>query len=212
VFADTIKQMDDDDSKTPLPPDGHEDPHMTLSRAHGGDDGSTSLAGGLRSRKNRPRIMAIGELDELNATLGAARAFVRDLDLQEILGSLQRDLFAISARLADPAPTTPRTRATMGLTSADVQRIETRIDRFEAALPPLKRFAFPGGSPSGAMLHVARTVARRTERAVVALDELEPVEQLVLAYLNRLSDLLFVLAREINRREGVPEDEWRPTS
>jgi cob(I)alamin adenosyltransferase len=185
---------------------------MTRIRTHGGDDGSTSLIDGTRTRKDHPRIMAIGELDELNAALGAARAFVRDLDLQEILGSLQRDLFTISARLAAPAKSRGRARSKADSASADAERLEARIKRFEAVLPPLRRFTPPGGSPSSAMLHVARAVARRAERAVVALDETEPVEPPVLAYLNRLSHLLFILAREANRREGVPEEEWRPTS
>ncbi|MBN2370936.1 MAG: cob(I)yrinic acid a,c-diamide adenosyltransferase [Vicinamibacteria bacterium] len=185
---------------------------MTHVISHGGDDGTTGLAGSGRLRKNHPRITAIGELDELNATLGAARAFVHDLDLQEILESLQRDLFTIGARLADSSKARPRACAKTGLTSADVNRLETRIARFEAVLPPLQRFTFPGGAQSGAMLHMSRTVARRAERAIVALDELDPIDPLVLVYLNRLSSLLYVLAREANRREGVPEEEWRPTS
>jgi cob(I)alamin adenosyltransferase len=124
-----------------------------------------------------------------------------------VIEEVQKDLFAIGARLADPsAHIAPRvTKATV--TEAQVQRLEETIDRFESELPPLRRFILPGGSPAGAVLHLARTVCRRAERRVVGLgaDQVEPI---VVTYLNRLSDLLFVMARVVNHRAGKGETEW----
>jgi cob(I)alamin adenosyltransferase len=174
----------------------------------GGDRGQTDLTGGARVSKSHPRIAAGGELDELCASLGEARGLLPDLDLQEILGALQRDLFAFGARLADPASSSGSGDERTALTPELVERLEARIDRFEAVLPPLRKFLLPGGVPAAGRLYSARAIARRAERALVALSEREPVEPLVLAYLNRISDLLFVLAREANRRAGAAEETW----
>jgi cob(I)alamin adenosyltransferase len=171
-----------------------------------GDAGETSLFDGTRARKNDPRVDAYGEVDELNAWLGLACASTLDPALAEALIQLQRDLFALGAQLADPADRLAAriTKAVLG--DQDVARLEQLIDRLEEELPPLRRFILAGGAPAGAALHVARTVCRRAERRMVALDP--PVDRVLLRYVNRLSDLLFVLARVANHRAGVPEAEW----
>ena len=171
-----------------------------------GDAGETSLFDGTRVSKSDARVDAYGEVDELHAWLGLARASCLDADLDEALVRIQRDLFALGAQLADPADKIADrvTKATLG--DDDVVRLEQLIDRLEAELPPLRRFILAGGSPAGAALHVARTVCRRAERRMVSL---EPrVDSVLLRYVNRLSDLLFVLARVVNHRAGMPETEW----
>ena len=171
-----------------------------------GDAGDTSLFDGTRVRKSDARVDAYGEVDELNAWLGLARAWRLDPDLDEEIFHIQRDLFALGAELADPADKIADrvTKATLG--DDDVVRLERLIDRLETELPPLRRFILAGGSPAGAALHVARTVCRRAERRIVSL---EPrVDRVLLRYVNRLSDLLFVLARVVNHRGGATETEW----
>ena len=171
-----------------------------------GDAGETSLFGGTRVSKSDPRVETYGDVDELNAWLGLARASRVDAAIDPEIVQLQRDLFALGAQLADPADKiAPRvTKAIIG--DADVERLEAAIDRLEAELPPLRRFILAGGTPAGAALHVARTVCRRAERRMVALDP--PIDPVLLRYVNRLSDLLFVMARVANHRGGVPETEW----
>ena len=172
-----------------------------------GDTGETSLFDNTRVSKADPRVDAYGEVDEVNACLGAARAAGVDADLSVLIESLQRDLFALGARLADPSARIAErvTKATIG--AADVERLEGAIDRLEDGLPPLRRFVLPGGSPAGSLLHLARTVCRRAERRVIGLGT-NAVEPIVIVYLNRLSDLLFVIARSANHRSGVAETEW----
>jgi cob(I)alamin adenosyltransferase len=171
-----------------------------------GDTGETSLFSGDRARKDDPRVDAYGEVDELNAWLGLARASPLDPALDAELIQIQRDLFALGAQLADPADKlAPRvTKAIVG--DDDIVRLEQSIDRLEEELSPLRRFILAGGTQAGAALHVARTVCRRAERRMVALDP--PVQPVLLRYVNRLSDLLFVLARVVNHRGGVSETEW----
>lgn len=171
-----------------------------------GDTGETSLFDGTRVAKSDPRVDAYGEVDELNAWLGLVRAAKVDADLDAELVRIQRDLFALGAQLADPADKIADRVTKAALADADVDRLERLIDRLENELPPLRRFILAGGSPAGAALHVARTVCRRAERRMVALDPL--VEPLLLRYVNRLSDLLFVLARAVNHRAVLPETEW----
>ena len=171
-----------------------------------GDAGDTSLLGGARVSKNNPRVDAYGEVDELNAWLGLVRASRVDPAIDQELAELQRDLFALGAQLADPADKLAARVAKAIIADEHVARLESLIDRFEAELPPLRRFILAGGTPAGAALHVARTVCRRAERRIVALDP--PVDPVLLRYVNRLSDLLFVLARTVNQRGGVPETEW----
>jgi cob(I)alamin adenosyltransferase len=171
-----------------------------------GDAGETSLFDGTRVMKHDDRVDAYGEVDETNAWVGLARASRLDADLDADLVHIQRDLFALGAQLADPADKIADrvTKATLGDT--DVARLEAIIDRLDTELPPLRRFILAGGTPAGAALHVARTVCRRAERRMVALQP--PVDPVLLRYVNRLSDLLFVLARAVNHRAGVPETEW----
>ena len=171
-----------------------------------GDAGETSLFDGTRVKKHDDRVDAYGEVDETNAWIGLARASRLDADLDADLVRIQRDLFALGAQLADPADKIAARVTKAALGDDDVARLEGVIDRLETGLPPLRRFILAGGTPSGAALHVARTVCRRAERRMVALQP--PVDPLLLRYVNRLSDLLFVLARAVNQRAGVPETEW----
>jgi cob(I)alamin adenosyltransferase len=171
-----------------------------------GDRGETSLFDGTRVRKTDPRVAAYGDVDELNAWLGLARSSGLDADLDAELVGLQRDLFALGAMLADPAHKIAERVTKAALGENDVVRLERLIDRLDAEVPPLRRFILAGGGSPGAALHVARTVCRRAERGIVALDPApDPV---LLRYVNRLSDLLFVLARVVNVRAGVAELEW----
>jgi cob(I)alamin adenosyltransferase len=175
-----------------------------------GDTGETSLFDGTRVQKSDARVDAYGDVDELNACLGLARASgpAQKIDPEidvEIL-RIQRDLFALGARLADPGEKLAARVTKAVLSDDDVVRLEQLIDRFEAELPPLRRFVLAGGSAAGAALHVARAVCRRAERRMVALDP--AVDAVLLRYVNRLSDLLFVLARAVNRRAGAAETEW----
>ena len=172
-----------------------------------GDAGETSLFDNTRVSKSDARVDAYGEVDELNACLGAARAALDDVDLEQVLVLIQRELFAVGARLADPSSRIAG-RVTKAAVSEDaVPRLEATIDRLEQELPPLRRFILPGGAAGGALLHLARTVCRRAERRVVALGP-DAVDGVVVVYLNRLSDLLFVMARAANRRAGIIEIEW----
>jgi cob(I)alamin adenosyltransferase len=172
-----------------------------------GDSGETALLGGKRVSKADPRVAAYGEVDELNAWLGFVRAGTLEARLSTMIEEIQRDLFAIGARLADPGGKVADRVEKTAVTSEDVKRLEDWIDLLESEVPVLRRFILTGGSLSGASLHVARTICRRAERTVVGLGR-EHVESDILVYLNRLSDLLFVMARVANRRDGAPELEW----
>lgn len=172
-----------------------------------GDDGDTGLFDGTRVSKSDPRVAAYGDVDELNAWLGFVRASTDDEDVKAMLEQIQRDLFGLGARLADPAKRIAERVTKAAVTPQDIARLEDAIDRLESELPPLRRFILAGGSTPGAALHVARTVCRRAERSIVALGS-EAVEPELLIYVNRLSDLLFVMARAVNSRAGAPELEW----
>ena len=171
-----------------------------------GDAGETSLFDGTRVRKNHARVEAYGEVDELNAWLGFARSSLPKGDLDDELARIQSDLFALGAELADPADRIAKRVTKATLSEADVERLEQAIDRLETELPPLRRFILAGGAPTGAALHVARAVCRRAERRIISLEP--PIELVLLKYINRLSDLLFVIARVANRRAGAVETEW----
>ena len=172
-----------------------------------GDSGETSLFDKSRVAKSHPRVEAYGDVDELNACLGAARAAGAAGDLDPVLETMQRQLFAVGARLADPSARIASRVEKAVIQLADVERLEQWIDAFEEELPQLRRFILPGGSTCGAWLHLPRTVCRRPERRVVGLGE-GAVEPIVVVYLNRLSDLLFVMARTASHRQGSPEAEW----
>jgi cob(I)alamin adenosyltransferase len=172
-----------------------------------GDAGETSLFDGTRVSKTDPRVAAYGDVDELHASLGVAVAAGLDPQLREWTVALQRDLFALGARLADPSHKIAARVVKATLTDDSVTRLEGWIDTLDADLPPLRHFLLAGGSSGGAALHLSRTICRRAERAVLSLgtDQVEPI---VLIYLNRLSDLLFVMARAANQRAGIDEIEW----
>jgi len=172
-----------------------------------GDTGETALLGGTRVSKAAPRVAAYGDVDELNAWLGLVRAAALPEQLAEMIDRIQRDLFAIGARLADPSRAVAERVSKTAVTADDVTRLEGWIDQLEAGLKPLRRFILAGGTPAAASLHVARTVCRRAERSVVALGP-DAIEPELLVYLNRLSDLLFVMARAANHQDGVAEPEW----
>ena len=169
-----------------------------------GDAGETGLFGGGRTPKDSPRVAAYGEVDELNAALGLARALAPEQFADTLLQSIQRDLFTIGAELATPDPT----KLANAIGDSEIAALEAAIDAQEAALEPLKNFILPGGTPKAAALHLGRTVCRRAERAVVAAGRHERISPAIIRYLNRLSDLLFVLARAANAQAGRPDIKW----
>jgi cob(I)alamin adenosyltransferase len=174
-----------------------------------GDKGDTGLFGGGRVSKTHPRVEAYGDVDELNAFIGMARAVEMMPRVDEVLVGIQRDLFALGALLA--TPDREKMKRQLEKASIDDRRIaelERAIDDGDAELEPLRSFIVPGGTPKAAALHVARTVCRRAERRVIALRPDEEIPEVVIVYLNRLSDLLFTLARVANRRAGAGEVTW----
>jgi cob(I)alamin adenosyltransferase len=178
-----------------------------------GDAGETGLFGGGRVSKADPRVEAYGSVDEANAAIGVALAAAGAAPVRERLARLQPDLFAIGAHLATPAPRDGRKAPSLPpLPLGRIAEMEAWIDEAEAELPPLRAFIMPGGCPAGAALHLARTVCRRAERRVLAFAADTPIDEGIVRYLNRLSDLLFVQARLVNARAGEPESEWLPRS
>lgn len=175
-----------------------------------GDDGRTGLFGAARVPKDDARVAAYGDVDELNSMLGVVRCdTAADAELDELLERLQSELFTLGAQLATPDPEkAPKNVPTIA--SDDVARMEQEIDRFDAELEPLRSFVLPAGTRAAAQLHLARTVCRRAERSVVTLARHETVPPHALEYLNRLSDLLFTLARVANHRAGASEAKWQP--
>jgi cob(I)alamin adenosyltransferase len=174
-----------------------------------GDRGETGLFGGPRVRKSDPRVEAYGDVDELNAAIGVARAIVEDPEIDVQLHKIQAELFCVGAELATPRDAKARS-AVPPFDEAWTVRLERAIDVWEQELPRLTRFVLPGGTRTAAALHLARTICRRAERRVVALAAEAEVEPPVLAYLNRLSDFLFVAARLANRRARREEPLWDP--
>ena len=174
-----------------------------------GDRGDTGLFGGGRVAKNDPRVEAYGDVDELNAHLGLARAIEMMPRIDEVIVPIQRDLFALGALLATPDHAKMHEQLAKARIDDDrVAQLERAIDQGEEELEPLRAFIVPGGTPKSAALHVARTVCRRAERRVISLAQTTELPSLVVIYLNRLSDLLFVLARVANRRAGAGEVSW----
>lgn len=174
-----------------------------------GDKGDTGLFGGGRVPKDHPRVSAYGEVDELNSFLGLARATEPLPRIDGILLAVQRDLLAIGALLATPNREKMREHLMKArVDDTRIHELEQAIDAADLELEPLKAFIIPGGSPKGATLHVCRTVCRRAERAVVAMAETESIPDVAIVYLNRLSDLLFTLARLANRHAGGTEEIW----
>lgn len=172
-----------------------------------GDQGETSLYGGRRVGKDDARIEAYGTVDELNAQLGVVRTLPLPPGTGELLERLQHELFVLGADLATPPEKT--SAKVRRIAPEDVARLEVDIDRLDAGLSELRTFILPSGSPAGAALHVARTVCRRTERRTVRLVREGSLDRLPVVYLNRLADLLFVLARHVNHALGSPETPWK---
>ncbi|MBI2883292.1 MAG: cob(I)yrinic acid a,c-diamide adenosyltransferase [Candidatus Methylomirabilis oxyfera] len=173
-----------------------------------GDKGETGLIGGKRAFKSALRVEAYGEVDELNAVLGWIRAKLTDEAIKKDLLLIQRDLFAVGAQLADPTGHVEQKAEKAGLHEGRVRELEEIIDRYDTVLSPLRAFILPGGSEGGALLHLARTVCRRAERRMVALSRDEPLSPVLIPYMNRLSDLLFTLARAVNHDAGIEEIPW----
>ena len=175
-----------------------------------GDNGTTGLFGGPRVSKDNLRVATYGDVDELNSVLGVVRAeLIADAEMEGILTRIQGELFTLGAQLATPnVATAPK--GVPAITEEDVARLEHEIDHFDAELEPLRTFILPAGSRAAAQLHLARTVCRRAERAVVTLGHSETLPPHSVEYLNRLSDHLFTLARAANHRAKVPESKWEP--
>jgi cob(I)alamin adenosyltransferase len=173
-----------------------------------GDDGSTGLFDGTRVPKDHPRCAAYGDVDELGAAIGVSRAFVEDREVDALLLAIQKDLFAIGAQLADPKygarPAKPKTE----ISEEKIAAFERTMDRYEPELPPLKGFILRCGTKGAAFLHLACAISRRAERHIVALSREVAIPPLVVKYVNRLSDLLFVLARVENKRGGEEQIDW----
>lgn len=176
-----------------------------------GDDGTTGLFGGARVSKDDLRVEAYGTADELNAVIGVARAAGPDKTVDDTLARIQIDLFVLGAELAtNPAHTKHKGPGIDQVAESAVKALEDAIDKAETELPPLTSFILPGGGIAGAALHQARVVCRRAERRAITLSKREPVRGEVIRYLNRLADLLFVLARLVNHRDGKAETKWLP--
>jgi len=174
-----------------------------------GDGGTTGLAGGRRVSKADLRVEAYGTVDELNTALGWASALVEDPGVKSEIRTVQSRLFILGGDLARPSG---KGKEAVRVRPRHTESLEALIDRHDASVPPLRNFILPGGAPAAAAFHVCRAVCRRAERCVVRLSESEAVNPEILAYLNRLSDLLFVLARRVNHEAGVPEPVWSAAS
>jgi len=174
-----------------------------------GDQGDTGLFGGGRVPKDHPRVAAYGDVDELNSAIGVVRAIAEQGFFDQLLESVQRDLFAIGGHLATPDPDRVRKALDKArLSATSVTEFERIMDQADQELPPLRAFILPAGTRTAAALHLARTICRRAERSVVHLAHTDTVPELFLVYLNRLSDLLFTLARLANNRDGVGDATW----
>lgn len=172
-----------------------------------GDDGTTGLVGGSRVKKNDIRLEAYGTIDELNASLGALRSFAQNQEVEELIILIQNKLFNIGSLLASDKEGKKYTED-LTISGEDILYLEKTIDKFEQSLPELKQFIIPGGDKSSALCHVARTICRRAERRILDFAEYEEVQPEIIQYINRLSDLLFVLSRKLNFDNNTPELNW----
>lgn len=172
-----------------------------------GDRGETSLIGGQRVKKDALRVEAYGTIDELNAAIGASASFINNRDLASLLQLIQNELFNIGAELSS-LKKLKKDDKLYELNKEKITVLEEAIDLYDSKLPPLRNFILPGGSKTGSLLHLARTICRRAERRLVALARKEALNENIVVYINRLSDLLFVLARFLNKREGMEEIPW----
>jgi cob(I)alamin adenosyltransferase len=184
-------------------------PRLDRIYTRSGDEGMTGLGGGRRVAKDATRVRAYGTVDELNSTIGVALALGLSDRLTTVLAAIQNELFDLGSDLCWPEDDERRGQIPT-VQSRHVEHLEHLIDELNAVVGPLTNFLLPGGSPGAAQLHVARTVCRRAEREAITLSHEEPIGELVLPYLNRLSDALFVMARYENHERGVPEPLWQP--
>jgi cob(I)alamin adenosyltransferase len=184
-------------------------PRLTRIYTKTGDEGMTGLGGGRRVPKDSPRVRAYGTVDELNSAIGVALALGLHERLATELGSIQNELFDLGSDLCWPEDDERRARIPT-VQPKHVERLERLIDEFNEVVGPLTNFLLPGGSPGAAQLHLARTVCRRAEREAITLSREESIGELVLPYLNRLSDALFVMARFENHERGADEPLWQP--
>lgn len=180
---------------------------MVKIYTRGGDKGETSLIGGKRTSKSSARIHAYGSVDELNSAIGLAISFIDDQNVKDVLEKIQNELFIVGSDLADPSyPENPN--KIPRVSEAMVKQMESTIDRYEGELEAIQYFILPGGTKEASLLHLARGIARRAERVAVELSSSEPVNPSVIVYLNRLSSLLFVFARLVNKKKGVKDVAW----
>ncbi len=171
-----------------------------------GDDGTTGVQGGKRISKSNLRIKAYGTIDELNATIGLVLSKKFDDDIEDLLRNIQNDLFVAGSDLSNPDLSNMKNRITKEM----IANIEKNIDRLENELPPITNFILPGGHEVASLIHIARTIARRAETIVISLNENEKVNDECKKFLNRLSDLLFVIARTVNKKNGFNDIIWKP--
>ncbi len=171
-----------------------------------GDDGTTGVQGGKRISKSNLRIKAYGVIDELNATIGLVLSKKFDDDIEDLFRNIQNDLFVVGSDLSNPDLSNMKNR----ITAEMVTNIEKNIDRLENELPPITNFILPGGHEVASLIHIARTIARRAETIVISLNEKEKINDECKKYLNRLSDLLFVIARTVNKKNGFNDIIWKP--
>ena len=171
-----------------------------------GDDGNTGLQGDLRISKSHPRILAYGTVDEANAMIGVVLSNVLDDDVREVLNTIQNELFLLGSDLSNQNLNDLKNRISLDM----VEKLEKIIDKFELELPPITNFILPGGSVAAAQIHQVRTIVRRAETLVVQLSDKDEINSNCIKYLNRLSDLMFVMGRLINKRNGIEDIIWKP--
>ena len=171
-----------------------------------GDDGNTGLQGDFRIAKSHPRILAYGTVDEANAMIGVVLSNVLDDDVREVLNTIQNELFLLGSDLSNQNLNDLKNRITLDM----VEKLEKIIDKFELELPPITNFILPGGNVAAAQIHQVRTIVRRAETLVVQLSDKDEINSNCIKYLNRLSDLMFVMGRLINKRNGIEDIIWKP--
>jgi len=171
-----------------------------------GDDGNTGLQGDFRIAKSHPRILAYGTVDEVNAMIGVVLSNVLDDDVREVLNTIQNELFLLGSDLSNQNLNDLKNRISLDM----VEKLEKIIDKFELELPPITNFILPGGSVAAAQIHQVRTIVRRAETLVVQLSDKDEINSNCIKYLNRLSDLMFVMGRLINKRNSIEDIIWKP--
>ncbi|MDC0210100.1 cob(I)yrinic acid a,c-diamide adenosyltransferase [Nitrosopumilus sp.] len=171
-----------------------------------GDDGNTGLQGDFRIAKSHPRILAYGTVDEANAMIGVVLSNVLDDDVREVLNTIQNELFLLGSDLSNQNLNDLKNRISLDM----VEKLEKIIDEFELELPPITNFILPGGNVAAAQIHQVRTIVRRAETLVVQLSDKDEINSNCIKYLNRLSDLMFVMGRLINKRNGIEDIIWKP--